>query len=406
MLAVAPLQRAFAEGGPAGFTFADNNSTFNVGSVIDVELLESGTNVQTVWANLSYPTSLLQFQQAGFDNSLNTVAAGGVNCSTDPASGSGLVSLRCTAFTPPNGTEIVADLQFLVLAPGTATLSMVAGNSSSTDIDDSTGTSIWDGALPHVTYTLKGKAAGGSSSGATPSGGSVGGSAAPSSGSSGNTSTGSSSAPGGSPSAPQGPGDTLSFSVSDAFGRPLGGARVTINNSTVQYTDTDGNTGFHLTSGTYAVHVTAPGMISQDVQTSLGGSNKRLSLQLSPAAPGAALGLFALLLLAAYFGRSRLRGLLSRLPVNLPQSSSVAPAAGIVVGDGGLTLTPEDAPAAAPPQPVQPPVPPSFPPYSYPSYPAQPGQQPAAQAQYPPQYPYSTQPPAAPGPGGNYTAPR
>jgi len=414
MLAGAPLQRAFAAGGPAGFAFADNNSAFNVGSVIDVELLESGTNVQTVWANLSYPTSLLQFQQASFDNSLNTVAAGGVDCSADPASDNGLVSLRCTALTPPNGTEIVADLRFVVLAPGTATLSMVAGNNSATDIDDTTGASIWDGALPHVTYTLKGRAAGGSSR-TTPSGGPVSGSTTPSSGS---TPTGGNPTPGGSTPTPQGPGGTLRFSVSDAFGRPLGGARVTVNDSTVHYTDTDGNTGFDLTAGTYVINVTAPGMVPQNVQTTLGSSSKRLSLQLSPAAPGAALGLFALVLLAAYFGRSRWLGLFLRLPVKLPQSAGVAPAAGIVVGDGGLALTPEGTPVGVtPPQPGRPPGPPpamptrapmpppgSFPPY--PSYPAQAGQPPAAQAQYPPQYPYPGQPQATPRPGGGYTAPR
>ena len=373
LLVISPARQAFATGGTAGFAFADNNSTFKVGGTIDVELLESGTNVQTVWANLSYPTSRLQFQQANFDNSLDMAAAGGVNCSVDPASGNGRVSLRCTALTPANGTEIVADLRFAVAGPGTATLAMAAGGNSATDITDSTGSSIWDGSLPHVTYTLQGKAGGAAAT--VPPGVSNSGSGNNSTG--GGTPASNNIVPGSSTSIAQGPNGSLDFAIADALGRPLGGARVAINDNTIHYTDTEGKTDFSLAAGTYRVSVTAPGMVARSFEATVATSgNKRLSMQLSPAAPGAALGLFAIIILAAYFGRSRLHSLLLMLPFKQFRPAGSMPVTGIVVGDGGLTS--DSAPANSPlPQPPTPPAPsplaqPSQPPTTQPPYPGQP----------------------------------
>ena len=146
--------------GDASFTLSPTSGSYHVNDTFTVAISEtstSGDNVNAVEADLTYNASQLQYQ--------STTLTGPFNICAKNSGGGGSVSIACAASSTQTGTQSVATITFKVLASGTATVSM----SNTSDIDNTGGTSVFDGTFPTGSYSL---AAATSSSGSSNSSGS------------------------------------------------------------------------------------------------------------------------------------------------------------------------------------------------------------------------------------------
>lgn len=136
---------AHAAAGDAYFTLSPTTGSYSVGNNIVVSVSEtstSGDNTNAVQANLSYPTSLLQYQGISLDGPFTL-------CGQETGGG-GAVNIGCASTTTVSGTSQVAQVTFSVLASGTAPVAMTSGS----DIDNTSGSSVWNGTLPSASYSL------------------------------------------------------------------------------------------------------------------------------------------------------------------------------------------------------------------------------------------------------------
>jgi len=131
--------------GDASFTLAPSSGSHNVGTTLTITVSETssgGDNVNAVEANLSYPTADLTYQ--------STTLSGPFSLCGDNTGGSGTVTVACASSTTETGTQSVAQISFTVIGAGTAAVDMIAGS----DIDNTSGTSVWNGSLPTTSFTL------------------------------------------------------------------------------------------------------------------------------------------------------------------------------------------------------------------------------------------------------------
>lgn len=132
--------------GDASFSLSPTTGTYTVGSTLTLSVYEtssSSDNTNAVDANLTYPANLLKY---------NTQTLGAFTLCTSQYGGNGSVGMACAAPTTQSGTELAVAISFTVQAAGAAQISMVS--SSGTDIDSTSGASVWNGSLPSANYTF------------------------------------------------------------------------------------------------------------------------------------------------------------------------------------------------------------------------------------------------------------
>lgn len=366
--------------GDAYFTLAPTSGTYAVGHTITLAISEtstSGDNTNTVGVNLSFPSSLTWE---------STNLTGPFTLCAQNSHGSGTVNIACAATSAQSGTQDVATISFDVATGGSnATVAMTSGS----NIDNTSGQSVWNGSLPSATYTLQGS--GGSSTPtptptptpahtATPTPSSSGGSVSsskPSSSLKASTTPSPSSSPGKSaspkptastaptpsPSAtpvtamtsPGTPG-SISVTVSDASGR-VEGAEVTVSGQTVK-TNADGVANFAgIKPNTYQVTVTAPGHNPYTAMVTLGaGQNQLVAYKLTKAS---GLGTIIIVVLIALIILGAAGGgfwyITAYLPAHLP---TIGPATSApIVGSQPSLVYPATAPHTVMPDPVPSPQP-------------------------------------------------
>ena len=142
--------------GDAYFTLSPDSTTHTVGDSVVLSISEtsgSSDNTNAVQANLSYPTSLLQFV------SINL--SGPFSLCGQKSGGGGAVNIGCASTTATSGNQAVAQITFTAISNGSASVSMTSGS----DIDNTSGSSVWNGVLPSTTYTLNPVTTGGGGGG-------------------------------------------------------------------------------------------------------------------------------------------------------------------------------------------------------------------------------------------------
>lgn len=348
--------RAFAAG-DAYFSISPSSGSYKVGNTFSVSVYETSNatdQTEGVQANLSYNSSLLQWQS-------NTLGAFNAICGTN-SGGSGSVNVACASTSTVSGTQLVVSINFKVLASGTASVSMVPGpGSTPTDIQNSTEQSVWNGALKSASFSLS---AASTSSGST-------GTKSNSTSSSGSTSPSPSPAPKPAPSpspkttpttTTQPGGATnqvdnaaVTIIVTDTNGQPIKNAKVTLDSKTTMYTDAQGKANFSVESaGSHAVTVTAPGKKTYQTRITLAANESvPLELQLTSASSSGLIfgivGLVGLLLIAGgmfYFFKPKLPWTRNAGQFIPPSAASQPP----VVGFNSSQPSP---PAPRPPAPAQ-----------------------------------------------------
>ena len=364
---VALLNRSAYASGDASFTLSPSSGSYQTGSTITVSVSEtstSGDNVNAVQANISYPTSLLQYDSISLTGPFTL-------CGQQSASG-GIVGIGCASTSTVSGAQNVASVTFTVEAAGTATLTMSSGS----DIDNTSGTSVWNGTLPSASYTLStpSTGSGGNSGGGTSgsSGSSSGSSGSSKSGSSGSTTkatstpassstpttttTGGGSTNGGSTTPtkstltttgsdtttpqPTTASGSVTVSVTNADGAPVANAKVVLDGRFTEYTNTQGKAGFSaIATGGHTLQVTAPGKTTtQETITLSGDQNKLVALKLQTSSSLVTTIVFSIVALVvlgmAGFGIYRYIILPKREGVGVPVSS-MAP----VVGGADMPMT-------------------------------------------------------------------
>lgn len=138
-----------ASGDDAYFTLSPTSGSYNYPSTITLNITEtsdSGDNVNAVQANLTYPDTLLSISSistGSSDDSPFTLEA-------QDTAGSGVIDLAFASSSTVSGTQNFASINFNILSSGTAAVDMVSGSG----IDNTSGSSVWNGVLPTASYTL------------------------------------------------------------------------------------------------------------------------------------------------------------------------------------------------------------------------------------------------------------
>lgn len=296
----------------AYFSLSPYSSSQTVGSSFTLTVTEtstSGDQTNSVQANLTYNGSLLQYTGMSYGAFTGCAA---------PSGGGGSISIPCAYLAPPlpapnylTGTQVVAYISFKVLASGSTTVNLV----SSSNIDNTGGSSVWDGVTKSASYSLSAASSGSSS--------------APKSNTSSSTKTTTPSpTPAPAPNPTSKPTTTqqsgtntqqdnaaVTIIVMDTNGQPVANAKVVLDNSTVMYTNSQGKANFSVESaGSHDVTVTAPGKKPYQTKVTLTANQSiPLELQLTSASSSgglyAVIGIIGVLILLGvgfYFFRSKL----------------------------------------------------------------------------------------------------
>ena len=380
--------------GSAYFTMTPNSGTFNIGDYLTLNINENSgtTGVNAVQADISYDPGLLAFQ------SIN--AAGSAFPAEMPAVGGGSIVKISRAIlgdgssTPVvlTGDKYVASVTFKIIGAGSTQVNWANSSSIKAPINSTTIDEIWNGVTKGATFSIAAPQAPGYTGGGTTGGGgststTTTGSGA---GTSGSTSGGgktiakagaSTAPPAGSTTVPltnqettsQDPEPqaltptlhTVSIKVVDSKGKPVAGAKVSLDGQVV-HSLSDGTAGFiGIADGehklvvnhdgkttTQTIKVDASGQPLENVQNfkvKLAGSRSLLAWSLY-----VGLGLLVVFLIGLLIPRRR---------HPLQYSGQVNPNT-VVVGDSKNT-----PPPAAPVQPakieVPPPVQPNLAPGTY-----------------------------------------
>lgn len=272
---------AQAAAGDAYFSLSPSSGSYTVGNNLILSVSEtstSGDNTNAVQINLSYPSSLLQYQSSSLDGPFTL-------CGQQTGAG-GVVNIGCASTTVVNSTSPVAQITFSVLGSGTASVAMTSGS----DIDNTSGASVWNGVLPSSNFTLS-KAAVTTPTTPTTSPTHTTTPATTSKSSSPSTPKSTATAPTTTPTtttttptATAAPSlASLSVTVVDSKGKPIDGVKVTLDKQHIVLTNIKGIANFSgVVSGSYTLIASKTGQKS--VQTKLvltPGENKLLNLKLA-----------------------------------------------------------------------------------------------------------------------------
>lgn len=330
--------------GSVPISFGDLGDDYGVGDTVAVPVVVGNGDIAAVHASFTYPQNLLQFEEldlgGDFDPSL------GIGSCTQQTGG-GLVAVDCTTTAEVDNPDLVALAYFTVMAPGTATFTM-----TSADVQDGSGTSLWDGQLASSSLTLltaQGVAtAGAGTSSSSSGGGTVHGSGASTST---GTGTGTSTAGGVAASAPTtvvstngktlnlqpGKGAVLLTAVDDG-GRPLLGVKVVVDGQKTGYTDNTGEFEFiNLAPGPHTATATKRGRAdTQATFTVEVGKEAQVKLHVNMVPPSPLLGYVSLGILV---GIPVFLWLLARFPVRMQVHPREVPDSymnNAVVGSAGV----------------------------------------------------------------------
>lgn len=273
--------------GDATFALSPTSGTYPSGATINVDVSENssaGDNTNAVQVNLAFPASL-SWQSTTVTGPF-TLCAQNTHTATT-------VSLACASTTAVSGTQAIATISFKVVGTGSATVSMTSGS----DIDNTSGSSVFSGGLPSATYTLPAAPAPTPTPTPAPT-------AAPKTPSSGGTAKTTSptptpaktpvptAAPARKTTAPS-PSDSpaanvvrgsLSVTVTDPSDHRLSGATVKLDDQTAK-TSSSGVANFAgVYPGSHTITITAAGMQKFTANVTIaGGENKLVSYKLSKA---------------------------------------------------------------------------------------------------------------------------
>ena len=314
LMALLPVSRAGATGNDAYFGLSPGGS-YTVGQTFTVQITETssaGDNVNAVQANLSYPTSVLQYDSSSINGPFNICAqgaeGGNPSCFSNGIS-AGSVDIGVASTSTVSGTQNVASVTFTILtATSTSTSSgspVYFGLTSGSNIDNTGGGSVWNGALTGAAFTFSAPSSGG---GGTGGGGTGGGT----SGSTKSTTTKSSSSSSSSTTKPTTTTTTttpsttttttptttttttpinvltstpssLSITVTNDQSKPVVGATVALNDGQSGKTNSYGVVSFPgITPGKYTVAITSPGKKPITTSVVLGkGQNKLVTYKLN-----------------------------------------------------------------------------------------------------------------------------
>jgi hypothetical protein len=278
--------------GDASFNLSSSPLSYTTGQTITLNVSESSSsadNANSVQMNLSYPSSLT------YDS---VTPDGPFTLCAQQTGGGGAVNLACASTSAESGTQAVARVVFTASSAGTASVSIASGS----NIDNTSGNSVYNGQYPSISYTISNPSSGGGTSGGGSSGGgSTGGSSGGSTGSTGKTTysppptttttntktssptasssptpkkttpvstppstkTSSSTAPSPQP-ASNTPGSDVQIRILSGKS-PVKNAKVTLTGTTT-ITNSNGYAVFtNIAPGSYTVKVTAPGKKSKTV---------------------------------------------------------------------------------------------------------------------------------------------
>jgi hypothetical protein len=266
---------AHAASGDAYFSLSPSSGSYTIGNNLVLTISEtstSGDNVNAAQANLSYPSSLLQFQSISL--------TGPFTLCGQQTGGSGSVNIGCASTTVVSGTHPIAQVTFSVLASGSAPVAITSGS----DIDNDSGVTVWNGVSPSASLTLS-QTATAPTKPTTPSSGSSGStkSSGSSSGSSGTGATTTTQTPTTAPTTASPSLASISVTIVSPGGKPIAGAKVTLNKQQSAVTNASGVASFSgVNSGAYTVTVSDPGRKSAETEFSLtAGQNKLVSFKLA-----------------------------------------------------------------------------------------------------------------------------
>jgi hypothetical protein len=284
--------------GDASFSVSPNSGSYNVGDTVVVNIAETssaGDDTNAVQVNFSYDTSMLTYESMSLTGPFSSCG--------QQTGGSGSVSIGCSATSSQSGTQTIAQVSFTAVASGTAVVSMVPGS----DIDSTSGTSVWDNVLPTATYTISpvtttpaqtalsntssGSPAATNSTTATPTAALT------------TTTTPAASAPAtitpaatgtmtetstGTPIITTQPASgMLTFQVNNTQGQPISNAKVVVNGQYSSYTNAQGKVSIgNVSTGSDTVVVTAGGKSSLKEKIQLNTNQiKQVSVVLRPSSP-------------------------------------------------------------------------------------------------------------------------
>lgn len=346
--------------GSAYFILSPSSGTYIVGNTINLSVsvyASSGDDVHAAQANLSYSTSTLQYLSYSAGGSFDVGCPG-------HSGGGGSVSIACGASGAVSGSALLATVSFKVLASGSTTVSMTGGS----DIDNGGGSSVWDGSLKSASFTLKTASTSTSSkpksSTTTSSKTTTPTTTTPTTKPTTTTTTPTTTQP----TRTQSASGSITVTVTDSSGQPIGGARVALDGQNVEYSTVKGIAGFTgVSAGSHTVTITAPGKKPFTTKLTVGSNeNRQLNLKLANSNMpyiiiGSAIG--ALVLIGAgafgYFRFFRHRGLRISGGNVVPNQAAVvstpaAPAevnADTVAAPGGVTSTALPRPSIVAPNP-------------------------------------------------------
>jgi len=349
LLPMGLAQPVFAAG-DASFSFTTAGST-TVGGSFSVTVKETSTagdNVNAVQANVSYPSAQLQY---------SSMSLGVFTLCGQQSQSTGSVAVGCAASSTYSGTQTVVTMNFTVIAAGSGQVHLTSGS----DIDSNTGTSVWDGTLTSTTYTFSApvQSGGGSTGGTTTSGGTKSGTSsggtttnkAPSTPSTSTTPTATTTGPTAVPATTTPTTTTapataaFTITVTDSSGKPVKGAKVSVDGQYSEYTNAQGKAGFSgMASGSHTVVVTASGKTTSTTKLTLSADEtKQVALKLTGSSSPVMLIVLIVgaLLVLGGAGFGYMKFLKPGLGASFP------PTQGIVVG-GGVANTPQQIRAPAP----------------------------------------------------------
>ena len=358
--------------GSASFAVAPLSGTYTLGSTVSVAITETSVladYVNAVQANLSFPAGLLSWQ--------STTLTGPFTLCAQNAHGAGTVSIGCAAPSAQSGTQSIATVSFTVISGGSAPVTMISGS----DIDNTSGASVWNGVLPGATYTLNAPVAPtptptpaptSAPAGATPkpAAGAVKSTPTPTPTSTPAVTTGASPSPSPSPSGGSAPNTaelgSVSLTISDAKGRVVG-AQVELGGVTLS-TNANGVVNFSgVASGNLTVKITAAGdQPSTSTITLAPGQNQLLSYHLTKATSTMPVLIWIFLGFVLAGGGGFWLWNLKRAAaavVVAPVTPAVTPILPTVVAPAPAPISPTSYPIASPPSSSQGAPPPSDPNY-------------------------------------------
>ncbi len=362
-LPIVSLVPAAYASGTASITLSPASGTYTTGQAFSVGVYvnaQASDNANAVEAD--FTVSGLTVTNVSVSNCPITIPPYGSNY----YSGS-TIQIPCATSSTYSGSVLIATISAVASAAGSASITATG----SSDVDAG-GTSIFNGTLPAAHFTISAPVSGG---GGTTGGGSSGGSTTKPSGSS---STTNSSPHSGSPTptpAPQAPPASttttpvaapptasLTITVTDAHGKPIKGAKVSLDSHYTTYSDANGKAGFSsIASGTHTVVITADGKTTTHQNVVLAADQaKQVSVKLAGSKSPVLVGVFAaaglLVVGGAGFGYMKLSGRGIGGGIKGPQVSMQGMVVGSDTTPAVRATTPAQAPSTTPTTPLGPTV--------------------------------------------------